>query len=180
MDSTAKEASSKTTSSHATYYIDPLPLHLDLILTPPPARNSATTAAEFAKLHRIDTARTLLQITQAWADDQEEDIFVFKTVLGPTLPQRLPFWPRSGMMKVRPVVLSRQSIAGGASIRLTARFVQSAHSIRTHFVPERTIAFRISPRLYPCAASPREAPSDLRPRRRVCPPSTYLRGSLCQ
>jgi hypothetical protein len=137
MDSTAKEASSKIT-----YYIDPRPLHLDLILTPPPARNSATAAAELAELRRIDIARTLLQITQAWADDQEEDIFVFKTVLGPTLPQRLrlsrlPFRPRPGRMKVRPVVLSRQSIAGRAPIRLTARFIQSAHSIRS---PLRTRA----------------------------------------
>jgi acid phosphatase (class A) len=81
IDSAAKEASSKKSSSHATHYIDPLPLHLDLILAPPPARDSATAAAELTELHRIEAARTPLQITQA--DDQEEDIFVFKTVLGP-------------------------------------------------------------------------------------------------
>jgi acid phosphatase (class A) len=79
----ATEASSKTPATHTPYYVDPLPLHLDLILPPPPARNSATTAAELTELHRIEGIRTLAQITQAEADDHEEDIFIFKTVLGP-------------------------------------------------------------------------------------------------
>ena len=82
MDSAAAEASSKTSSSHAAYYIDPQPLHLDLILSPPPARGSAKSAAELTELHRIEATRTPVQITQAQADDHEEDIFVFKTVLG--------------------------------------------------------------------------------------------------
>jgi acid phosphatase (class A) len=73
---------SKTSSSHATYYIDPLPLHLNLILSPPPARDSATAAAELTELHRIEAARTPAQIAQAQADDDEEDIFLFETVLG--------------------------------------------------------------------------------------------------
>lgn len=83
MDTAATDGSSKTASSHATYYIDPLPLHLALILAPPPARDSATAAAELTELHRIEAARTPVQITQAQADDREEDIFVFKSVLGP-------------------------------------------------------------------------------------------------
>jgi acid phosphatase (class A) len=78
-----KEALSKTSASHASYYIDPAPLHLDLILSPPPARDSATTAAELTELHRIEVARTAVQVSQAKADDQEEDIFVFGSVLGP-------------------------------------------------------------------------------------------------
>jgi acid phosphatase (class A) len=77
------EASSKTPSTHKTYYIDPLSLHLDLILPPPPARDSAIVIAELAELHRIETVRTPAQIAQAQADDHEEDIFIFKTVLGP-------------------------------------------------------------------------------------------------
>jgi acid phosphatase (class A) len=79
----AKEALSKTSASHASYYIDPASLHLDLILSPPPARDSATTAAELTELHRIEVARTAVQVAQAKADDQEEDIFLFETVLGP-------------------------------------------------------------------------------------------------
>jgi acid phosphatase (class A) len=79
----AKEALSKTSASHPSYYIDPLSLHLDLILSPPPARDSATTAGELKELHRIEAGRTAEQVTQAKADDQEEDIFLFKSVLGP-------------------------------------------------------------------------------------------------
>lgn len=80
---TATEASAKTPATHTPYYIDPLSLHLNLILPPPPARNSAVTAAELSELHRIEGVRTPAQITQAEADDTEEDIFIFKTVLGP-------------------------------------------------------------------------------------------------
>jgi acid phosphatase (class A) len=83
MSSAATEAPSKTPTTHANYYLDPLPLHLDLILPPPPARGSAASAAELTELHRIEAVRTPAQVTQAEADDHEEDIFIFKTVLGP-------------------------------------------------------------------------------------------------
>lgn len=79
----AAEASSETPATHTPYYIDPLSLHLSLILPPPPDRNSAITTAELSELHRIEGARTPTQITQAEADDTEEDIFIFKNVLGP-------------------------------------------------------------------------------------------------
>jgi acid phosphatase (class A) len=82
-NSVAMEAPAETSSSPATYYIDPLPLHLNLILSPPPARDSATAAAELTELHRIEAVRTPAQITQAQVDDHEEDIFVFETVMGP-------------------------------------------------------------------------------------------------
>ncbi len=82
-NSVAMQAPAKTSSSHATYYIDPLPLHLNLILSPPPARGSATAAAELTELHHLEAVRTPAQIAQAQADDHEEDIFVFETVLGP-------------------------------------------------------------------------------------------------
>jgi acid phosphatase (class A) len=77
------DASSKTSASHVTYYIDPLPLHLDLILSPPPTGHSAVVAAELTELHRLEATRTSVQIAQAQVDDNEEDIFIFKTVLGP-------------------------------------------------------------------------------------------------
>jgi acid phosphatase (class A) len=79
----AAETSSKAPATHAYYYIDPLPLHLNLILPPPPSRNSTATSAELTELHRIEAVRTPAQVSQAEADDQEEDIFIFKTVLGP-------------------------------------------------------------------------------------------------
>ena len=77
------EASPKTPSVHTAYYLDSLPLHLDLILPLPSTRDSAATAAELAELHRIETTRTPAQIAQAQADDHEEDIFIFKSVMGP-------------------------------------------------------------------------------------------------
>ena len=77
------EASSKTPSAHTAYYLDSLPLHLDLILPLPSPRDSAATAAELAELHRIESTRTPAQIAQAQADDHEEDIFIFKSVMGP-------------------------------------------------------------------------------------------------
>jgi acid phosphatase (class A) len=73
----------KTSSNHNTHYIDPHVLRLDLILPSPPVRSSATTTAELTELHRIEAVRTPVQIAQAQADDREQDIFIFKTVLGP-------------------------------------------------------------------------------------------------
>jgi acid phosphatase (class A) len=57
----------------------------------PPADNSETAKAEFAELHRIQDARTPEQVKTAQADDAEEDIFVYRTVLGPSFnAQALP------------------------------------------------------------------------------------------
>jgi acid phosphatase (class A) len=79
----AIETAAKTASAHKAYSVDPSALNLSLILPPPPARDSAITTAELAELHRIEASRTPAQIAQAQADDHEEDIFIFKTVLGP-------------------------------------------------------------------------------------------------
>src|SRR5260370_25530774 len=113
----ATEALSRTSASRATYYIDPLSLHLDLILSPPPARDSATTAAELMELHRIEAARTPAQITQAQADDHEEDIFVFETVLGPGFTAEA--LPITASLSDR--VRKEESAAGGSLKKLYHR-----------------------------------------------------------
>jgi len=65
----------------ATYiHVDRLPLAT--IVPPPPTDGSEITKAEFAELHRIQDARTPEQVKAAQADDAEEDIFIYKTVLG--------------------------------------------------------------------------------------------------
>ena len=70
-------------------HVDKLPL--TTIIPPPPAGGSDVAKAEFAELHRIQDTRTPEQVKQAQADDAEEDIFIFKTVLGPGFkPQALP------------------------------------------------------------------------------------------
>jgi acid phosphatase (class A) len=66
----------------AAYYIDPKVIDLPLIVPMPPTQDSAQTKAELVELHRIEQARTPAQAAAAQADDQEEDIFVFRAVLG--------------------------------------------------------------------------------------------------
>jgi acid phosphatase (class A) len=78
----ATEKSIKAPSAHNGYFIDPLVIDLLPILPPPPAQDSDITKAELADLHRIEKSRTPQQVAAAQADDQEEDIFVFKNVLG--------------------------------------------------------------------------------------------------
>jgi acid phosphatase (class A) len=74
----------------ATYiHVDRLPLAT--IISAPPADGSETVKAEFAELHRIQAARTPEQVKAAQADDAEEDIFIYRTVLGPSFnAQALP------------------------------------------------------------------------------------------
>ncbi|WP_263360056.1 acid phosphatase [Acidicapsa ligni] len=81
--SPATKATSKASSIHSAYYLQSLSLHLDLILPLPPAKSSDTTTTELAELHRIEASRTPEQVAQAQADDHEQDIFIFRTVMGP-------------------------------------------------------------------------------------------------
>ena len=52
------------------------------ILPNPPADQSAEGKAELAEVHRLQDSRQAEQITHAKADDAEEDIFIFRDVLG--------------------------------------------------------------------------------------------------
>jgi acid phosphatase (class A) len=61
-------------------FVSPEELQVALILPSPP--DSQQTAGGLAELHRIQDARTAPQIEAAKADDAEEDIFIFKKVLG--------------------------------------------------------------------------------------------------
>ena len=60
--------------------VDKLPLAT--LIPAPPAEESEIAKAEFVELHHIQEARTPEQIKAAQADDAEEDIFIYKTVLG--------------------------------------------------------------------------------------------------
>jgi len=74
----AKPAKAK----HEPYFVHPDLLPLLTLIPAPPAEDSPTTKAEFAELHRIQDARTAEQVKAAQADDAEEDIFIYRTVLG--------------------------------------------------------------------------------------------------
>jgi acid phosphatase (class A) len=57
-------------------------LDLSLIVPPPPAKDSETTRADLAELHRIEKTRTADEAARALADENDETIFAYKTVLG--------------------------------------------------------------------------------------------------
>ncbi|WP_260702909.1 acid phosphatase [Edaphobacter flagellatus] len=79
-DKTAVDAKPAKVRTATYVHMDHLPL---LTMIPePPAVDSAVTKSEFAELHRIQDARTAEQVREAKADDEEEDIFVYRTVLG--------------------------------------------------------------------------------------------------
>lgn len=63
-------------------FIHPDKLPLASIVPAPPEEGSEIAKGEFRELHRIQDARTPEQVKAAQADDVEEDIFIFRTVLG--------------------------------------------------------------------------------------------------
>ena len=52
------------------------------VLPDPPANDSPQTAAEIAELHHMQETRSASEVAHAKGDDVEEDIFIFKDVLG--------------------------------------------------------------------------------------------------
>lgn len=52
------------------------------MVPPPPAVDSATARDELEELHRIERTRTPAEVAEAQADEKEQDIFVYRTVLG--------------------------------------------------------------------------------------------------
>jgi len=63
-------------------FAGPVQTHGQWILPAPPAADSATTKAELAELHRIQSSRTSEEEAQANADAADESLFIYKTVLG--------------------------------------------------------------------------------------------------
>jgi acid phosphatase (class A) len=78
----ADAAAKPPKAKHEAYFVHPDRLPLLTMIPAPPAEDSATAKAEFAELHRIQSARTPEQVKAAQADDAEEDIFIYRTVLG--------------------------------------------------------------------------------------------------
>src|SRR5471032_1181583 len=60
----------------------PTQTHAQLILHAPPSADSPTTQAELAELHRIQSSRTSADELQAKADEADESLFIYKSVLG--------------------------------------------------------------------------------------------------
>jgi acid phosphatase (class A) len=76
---------------HKPIFISPGQLDVASVLPNPPANDSSEGKAELDEVHRLQNAREAAQITHAKADDAEEDIFIFKDVLGDKFtPTALP------------------------------------------------------------------------------------------
>lgn len=99
------------------YYFDPMVLDLPDLIANPPAVDSPANNAELAVLHQIEATRTPGQIAAAKADEDEEDMFAYKTVLGAVFnPDALPITAELGVH-----VKNEQSVAGGALKAVFAR-----------------------------------------------------------
>ena len=72
-------------------FAGPAQTHGQWILSSPPAADSAITKAELVELHRIQSSRTSEDEAQAKADEADESLFIYKTVLGEKFnPAALP------------------------------------------------------------------------------------------
>ena len=69
-------------STRKPIFVSPEQLDVASILPNPPADNSPQGKAELAEMHRLQDRRLAAQIEHAKADDAEEDIFIFKDVVG--------------------------------------------------------------------------------------------------
>jgi acid phosphatase (class A) len=92
------------------YYIDPAVLDLAALVPDPPTVGSSAQKAELQQLHEIERSRTPEQVTAAKADEDEEDLFAYQSVLGAGFnPQALPLTAELGAH-----VKNEQSVAGSA------------------------------------------------------------------
>ena len=64
------------------FYFRPDELHIDLILAPPPTAGSHDDVAELAYLLDLQGTRSEQDVIRAKQDDTEEDMFVFRDVMG--------------------------------------------------------------------------------------------------
>jgi len=87
MSATAPAAPAKTA-----YYVDPAALNLPALILDPPSQVSADARAELATLHQIESTRTPGSAATAKADESQQSIFLYKSVMGnhfsaPELPR---------------------------------------------------------------------------------------------
>ena len=87
----AKPDKAATPAPKSAYFVDLTVLDLGVLLPEPPAVGSPRNNADLAELHRLEQIRTPAQIAAAKADEAEQDIFSYATVLGPGFtPANLP------------------------------------------------------------------------------------------
>jgi acid phosphatase (class A) len=67
---------------HPPYFTDSAILNVSALLAPPPAADSAISRTELTDVHVAEQTRTSQQVAAARADDQEQDIFIFRDLFG--------------------------------------------------------------------------------------------------
>jgi acid phosphatase (class A) len=82
-----------------------------LILPNPAPDHSAAAEAELAEVHRFQDTRTTAQIAHAKADDAEEDIFIFRDVMGDQFTAEA--LPRTALLSAH--LHNDESVIGGAA-----------------------------------------------------------------
>jgi acid phosphatase (class A) len=105
-----KPAKAAGAAAKTAYYFDPAVLNVGALIAEPPATGSAEDKAELAELHRSARTRTAAQVAAAKADEANEDMFLYETVLGPGFnAEALPVTAELGVH-----VKNEQSVAGSA------------------------------------------------------------------
>jgi acid phosphatase (class A) len=112
-----KPAKAAGAAPKTAYYIDAAALNLPALIADPPAVGSAVDKAELAELHRIERTRTAAQVAAAKADEGNESLFLYATVMGAGFNEEaLPATAELGTH-----VKNEQSVAGTALKKVFAR-----------------------------------------------------------
>lgn len=81
--SIAAHSPAQTAAHHGPYYLPSSTVNFIAILPGPPKPGSAPAKVDLASVHLAEHDRTSSDIAQARADDAQEDIFIYASVLGP-------------------------------------------------------------------------------------------------
>lgn len=115
----AQPMQSAQSAAKAPYYIDPMVMNLIALIPDPPAEGSPRQKEELAELHRVESARTPEQVAAAKADEANENLFLYESVLGDKFNAKaLPVTADLGVH-----VKNEQSVAG-AALKLIFRRVR--------------------------------------------------------
>ena len=107
---TMKPAKPANATPKTAYYVDVMVLDLPALVPPPPVVGSAANNEQLAELHKIEQTRTPEQVAAAKADEDNESLFAYDTVMGKGFnAEALPVTAELGAH-----VKNEQSVAGGA------------------------------------------------------------------
>jgi acid phosphatase (class A) len=105
---TMKPAKPEGATPKTAYYFDASVLDLQALVPPPPAVGSVANNEQLAELHKIEQARTPEQVAAAKADEENESLFAYDTVMGKGFnAEALPVTADLGVH-----VKNEQSVAG--------------------------------------------------------------------